>query len=545
MALSVACAKSMCTPTSPAEISPLKLGDVVANKYVVEGIVGSGGMGIVYCARHVQLNEKVALKFLRPEVAYLPGLRARFEREAQAAVRIRSEHIVRIFDVGTLRPDFAAEGPAEIPSAGHDRAAARAADVPADLPYIVMEFLDGCDLEDLLRMRGVLPAAEAAEYVAQACVGVADAHAAGVIHRDLRPSNLFLTHRPDGSPLVKVLDFGISKATSPAKDRTDLTWMDGILGSPKYISPEQARSARSADARADVWSLGVILHCLLAGEAPFSGKSTTELLSAILSAAPKPLSDARPDAPAELEAIVLKCVHKDVDQRTQSVAQLALALAPWVRPDTRALVERIAGAPPGIVRSLASLEHADLPLARAVESFGRTPSALDPSPAATATTVVGRMRAHWPRPKRSRIFAAAVGLSAALAFGATWLAHRPGAASGPEAASNASLVTARESSGATAATLAPEPAQPAPADIRLAPAGAGDFALAPTGAGAQPRASSISALPRVAPRVGPRKPPAVPTGPPLPATGKPFANLPAVVATAPASNFRSLIDERK
>lgn len=301
-----------------AERPPALPGDLVAGKYRIERMVAQGTTGLVFAAYHAKLGEKVALKFLRPELAYLPSLRARFECEARAAARLKGEHVVRILDVEAT---------------------------PDDLPCIVMEYLEGRDLKKLLATDGPMSIREAADCVAQACIGLAELHALGFVHRDLRPSNLFLTKRSDGSPLVKVLDFGISKTVSEGGERTDLTWMDRLQGCAKYISPEQARCAWRVDMRADVWSLGVILHELVTGELPFSGSSMGELLSAILGEAPKPLPRFAREHPAELENVISKCLEKDAAQRMPTVVQLGLALSPWVRSDTRVALSRLAGEP--------------------------------------------------------------------------------------------------------------------------------------------------------------------------------------------------------
>src|SRR5258708_8391192 len=183
--------------------APFRAGDVFAGKYVVDRVLGVGAMGVVVSASHAQLGEKVALKFLRAEVAQRADLVTRFLREARSAVRIKSEHVARIFDVGTT---------------------------DGGIPYIVMEYLEGLDLQQVLQAHGALSVGDAVEYVTQSCLAMAEAHATGIVHRDLKPSNLFLTHRTDGSPLVKVLDFGISKVMADATDRTDLTATNGILG---------------------------------------------------------------------------------------------------------------------------------------------------------------------------------------------------------------------------------------------------------------------------------------------------------------------------
>jgi eukaryotic-like serine/threonine-protein kinase len=290
---------------SPAGSLPA-VGDVLAQKYRVEGIAGRGGMGVVVAARHVQLGQAVAIKLLtlpqdedRRDEAI-----ARFLNEAQAAARLHSDHVVRIYDVGQL------EG---------------------GLPFMVMELLVGVDLAALLEQRGPLPEAEAADYVLQACAGVADAHEMGVVHRDLKPSNLFVTKRSDGLPLLKVLDFGISKQlTDPGSGQHVPTFTNTrtLMGSPNYMSPEQVRDARRVDARADVWALGVILQELVTNAPVFSGESFPGVCAAIVADPPTPVRALRPDVSAGLEAIIERCLQKDVAKRYQSVTELAAALSP-------------------------------------------------------------------------------------------------------------------------------------------------------------------------------------------------------------------------
>ncbi len=297
--------------------APVREGDVLAGKYCVERVIGQGGMGVVVSARHVQLGQHVALKFLLPPACEDPDAVARFLREAQAAVQIRSEHVARILDVGTL------EGGA---------------------PYMVMEFLSGSDLGHVLDKRGALPVDEALGYVLQACEALAEAHACGIVHRDLKPSNLFLAHRADGSPLVKVLDFGISKATGPTMGggpAAAITATAMVMGSPAYMSPEQVRSSKHVDARTDIWALGVVVHQLVSGRLPFEGTSVTEIMAMIVADAPTPLRAARPAAPAALEKVILGCLEKDPRKRIANVADLARALAPFAPPAAQLSVERI------------------------------------------------------------------------------------------------------------------------------------------------------------------------------------------------------------
>jgi tetratricopeptide (TPR) repeat protein/TolB-like protein len=301
-------------PPEPA-LTSVREGDVLSGKYRVEGVIGGGGMGVVFEATHLQLETKVAVKVLRPDAERRGVAVARLLREARASARIQGEHVVRVTDVGTLE---------------------------TGAPYIVMELLTGADLGVELRGRGLLAVDDAVEYVLHACEAVAQAHAAGIVHRDLKPSNLFLTRRADGSPCVKVLDFGIAKAQGgdEAGDDPSLTSSRAVLGSPMYMSPEQIRSAKTVDARTDVWSLGVILFELLTGERPFTGSSASSRLAAIAADAPVPLLRVRPDAPAGLEAVILRCLEKDVDRRTPSVAVLARALAPFAPSRAMGSIER-------------------------------------------------------------------------------------------------------------------------------------------------------------------------------------------------------------
>jgi eukaryotic-like serine/threonine-protein kinase len=294
--------------------APVKPGDLLADKYRVERVIGVGGMGVVVSAHHTQLEERVALKFLLPECLNNAEAVERFIREAKAAVRIRSEHIARIIDVGKL---------------------------DNNAPYMVMEYLEGADLANVVTERGGLPPQEAVDYVLQACEAIAEAHALGIVHRDLKPSNLFLTTYADGSPLVKVLDFGISKLLE-TEGVKGLTSTSATMGSPVYMSPEQIRSTKTVDARSDIWSLGVILFELLSGKPPFGGDGATGVLASILMDAPIPLKQAAPHVSADLAAVVASCLEKAVDNRPATVADLAFALLPFAGRNAKLSVERIA-----------------------------------------------------------------------------------------------------------------------------------------------------------------------------------------------------------
>lgn len=294
--------------------SPVNEGDILAGKYRVESILGEGGMGVVVAATHLALGQRVALKFLLPEASTQSETVARFLREAQAAVKIKGEHVARVTDVGTL---------------------------DSGLPFMVMEYLEGSDLGQVLDEHGPLSIEDAVDHVLQACEAVAEAHSVGVIHRDLKPANLFLTHRADGLPCVKVLDFGISKVT-PIAGSTSLgmTKTRDVIGSPFYMSPEQMRSSRTVDPRADIWSLGVILYELLTGELPFKGETVTEICAAVLQDPLPQLKSKRSDTPEALDWIINKCLARDPDQRFPTVADLAGALFPLATEHGRSSADR-------------------------------------------------------------------------------------------------------------------------------------------------------------------------------------------------------------
>jgi len=289
-------------PSQPGPSVPSP-GDVLRGKYRIERILGRGGMGVVALAHHLRLDHPVAIKVLKPNPTE-PHAAERFAREARAAARLHGEHVVRILDVD---------------------------DSESGLPFIVMEYLEGTDLEKFVKERGGLPVPEAVEYVLQACAGVAEAHAAGIVHRDLKPSNLFLVRRPDGSPCVKLVDFGISKPLE-ATDEMALTDTEWVVGSPMYMAPEQLRSARDVDLRTDVWALGLVIYRLLTGKHAFEAESRPAVILRIAAEAPTPLESLRPDVPPALVQIILRCLAKDRNARFARVEELAAALEPFAPP---------------------------------------------------------------------------------------------------------------------------------------------------------------------------------------------------------------------
>lgn len=297
---------------------------VLGGKYRLAEIIGVGGMGVVMAAEHVALRKPVAFKFLAPGKG---ANVARFVREARAAARIDSEHVVRVDDVGVL------EGGAV---------------------YMVIERLYGEDVGLYMQRVGPLPIAEAVLYIVQACDAVASAHAAGVIHRDLKPSNLFLAQRPDHTCTIKVLDFGISKLLgTESGDQVSLTRSGAMLGSPRYMPPEQIRNTKTVDERADLWSLGMVLYELLVGAAMYDAVTFPALCMAVVNDPAVPLRARRSDAPEGLEAVLLRCAQKDANLRFSSALELALALAPFGPPEAARITARMARrAPSGVTPTL-------------------------------------------------------------------------------------------------------------------------------------------------------------------------------------------------
>jgi eukaryotic-like serine/threonine-protein kinase len=324
---------------------PIVVGQVIAQKYRVDRFIGQGGMGVVVAGFHLELDQPVAIKFLVSESGLESEGAERFRREARAAAKIHSQHVARVFDIGLL---------------------------DERVPYMVMELLNGSDLEQEIERRGPLPVAEATGYVLQAIDAVAEAHSVGIVHRDLKPTNLFLAQRADGSRIVKVLDFGISKSLGSGRRReVALTRTAAFVGSPLYMSPEQMRSARDVDTRADVWALGAILYVMVTGQLPHPGSSLPEVCLAVMNTLPRPLKDFVPDAPDGLEPILMKCLAKEPSQRYASVAELAeqlLSFAPeWhlvVERATRLLggVSRPGSYPPSFARSSNPPEGSSEPL---------------------------------------------------------------------------------------------------------------------------------------------------------------------------------------
>jgi len=285
--------------TGRALLAELTVGSVIDGKYRVDEVLGRGAMGVVVAATHLQLGERVALKFLRyrSKAGVTDDFQSRFKREARVSAKLKNEHITRVIDVGVWQ---------------------------AHVPYMVMDHLTGTDLRQILKTSGQLPVATAIDYTVQLCEGIAEAHAHGVVHRDLKPSNLFVTRRPDGSELVKILDFGISKWSADETELDELTQTGVVLGSPKYMAPEQLFGSSEVDARADVWSIGAILYEMLSGRPPFDQPTFTKICAELSTdRPPEPFAAKRSDVPSELEAVVMRCFEREPSRRVHDVATLA------------------------------------------------------------------------------------------------------------------------------------------------------------------------------------------------------------------------------
>ncbi|XXX76369.1 serine/threonine-protein kinase [Sorangium sp. So ce134] len=299
------------------EIQGLEIGTLIAGKYRVDRLLDKGAMGAVVAATHMDLGELRAIKLLLPATAADPEMCERFLREARIAARLKSEHAVKVHDVGRL---------------------------PSGLHYMVMEFLDGRDLRVLRKKRGPLPIEEATLYVIQACDALAEAHALGLVHRDVKPANLFLTHTREGAPCIKVLDFGVSKVSEAASlGVSEMRTSTGqMLGTPHYMPPEQMRGQRDVDARADIWAVGSLLYVLLTGRYPMHARSV-QTVSLVLGGkfVPPPPSEVRRGLTPEIDPIIMRCLERDRDRRWPDLAELTQALGPFAPPAAQPLVERI------------------------------------------------------------------------------------------------------------------------------------------------------------------------------------------------------------
>lgn len=445
--------------------------DTVAGKYLIGRTLGEGGMGVVVAARHLELDQMVAIKFLRAEIAQQGSSAERFRREARAAVKIRSEHVCRMLDVGTLE---------------------------SGVPYLVMEYLEGCDLSDEVARRGRLPIEEAIDYVLQACEALAEAHAAGIVHRDLKPGNLFLEVRRDGTRSIKVLDFGVSKSLMEAAGQLRLTQTASLIGSPLYMSPEQLDAAKDVDPRADIWALATILFELIAGRTPFYAETIPQLVHAVMASSPPSFATLGVSVPPELENVILHSLSKERTERHQNVADLARALAPFGPPHSIVSVLRTER----VLKSTGSTSN-QVPLASAASGAWRTPEpthdetgtskTLDvstlPTPA-TGATLAPRDPSDEKQRKRRRALIALLAVASVGGLVALVPLLRRSSAAATQPAGRSTEVGAANATPLPAVPAALPPAQAAEPPIETSSAAAEPGP--PPGVSAVPGASSVA-----------------------------------------------------
>jgi serine/threonine protein kinase len=398
-------------------------GDTVGGRYVVEEVLGKGGMGVVVAARHEPLGHRVAMKLMSRTVAANAEALERFSREARVIASLESDHVVRVTDFG----------------------------MHAGAPYMVMELLTGRDLRAELALREKLPVAEAVDYVIEACDGLFAAHDKGVVHRDVKLANLFLTTKVDGQRVIKVLDFGISKLQSEAAEDVELTRTQSTLGSPMYMSPEQIRDARRVDPRTDVWSLGIVLYKLVSGRAPFEGQSANALSAAISADAPPPLLE----VPAKLNGIILRCLEKTPARRMPSVTALARELALFASDRGREVAKQLGTRAENEDSLSLSTTHASISPALPLEETA--------GPSVLEATLPDR-----PRRSRSWLFGGALGTL--LVVGALFVWMKRGEERPPTPSSDvAPVVTSAANPPAPSASSSEPEVTPAPVATGVEP----------------------------------------------------------------------------
>jgi len=408
----------------------LRAGAILAGKYRVDRVLGEGGMGVVLAAHHLHLDERVAIKTLLPEMLQHSDAVARFLREARAAVKIKSEHVARVSDVGTL-----------------DNGA----------PYMVMEYLEGEDLAQRVASQGPLAIEQAVEFILQASEALAEAHAAGIVHRDLKPANLFCVRRADGLLSIKVLDFGISKMGVLGGSGVDMgmTKTTAVMGSPYYMSPEQMLSAKNADAQSDIWSMGAVLFELLSGRVPFPAETLPELVLKVSNTPAPDVRQLRPEVPEGLRAVVARALQRDKAQRYLSVAELALDLCEFgPAKRARASAERI----------VRVLESAGQSTSRRARSLGSDAPALPKVIGAGTLAPLGQTAPWTNKPRRGAFYAAAIAALLAVGGFAIFVILNKGTDEAPQA------LVANPLPGPKPPQPEPKPPEPKPPEPEVVPA---------------------------------------------------------------------------
>ncbi|HSO38686.1 MAG TPA: serine/threonine-protein kinase [Labilithrix sp.] len=496
----------------------LKVGDLLAGKYRVERILGEGGMGVVVAAHHELLDQHVAVKLLYQDIADREA-QSRLLLEARACAKLQSEHVARVVDV-----DTGADG----------------------LPFIVMELLEGADLCQIADARGALPRWLVVDYILQALEGLAHAHSRGIVHRDLKPSNLFLANRPDGTQIIKILDFGISKSTDPVVDgpgerkkAMQLTGGRAVLGSPPYMSPEQVRSPKTVDSRTDIWSLGIVMYELLTNSMPFGGDEMNETFAQILEREPQPIRQIVNGVPEGLERIVMRCLAKNRDGRFADVSELARALVvygsgTWMQSADRvqATMTRIheeVASGPRLKGNSQSVDRSIIP-----SSPGRRLDSMQPELTGTASTVQGRFNVLGSRTKNLLALSGVISVAAVIVFaGTAFQRSRAQPALDPPVAASSDLPPDNSGTpvpamaGGAAAGVVTAAVHMAGAENESPPAGVQNGVAIPQGT---VLSASPSGLPASASAAARR--PAVPSRP-APATAAPPRKPPGGAATLP------------
>ena len=438
-------------------------GEVLDGKYRVEHLLGEGGMGAVARATHILRRAPVALKFMSGAVLSMPGAVERFVNEGVAASQIDSDHVVKVFDVGRL---------------------------PSGAPYLVMELLEGCDLGQLLEREGpALPVTRAVHFVIQALRALQTAHVAGIVHRDMKPSNCFVIDKDGEADFVKLVDFGISKVR--AEDgQAHLTRTNSALGTPLYMSPEQARSPRDVDHRTDLYSVGAILYEMLAGRTPYTSDTGefTEILFKIFTTEPEPIASLRPDLPDGLAAVVHRALERERDDRFASANDMAEALAPYADERSHQVLARLRAGRRSQTPGRSSTVTPVVEAARATpsEATARTHvsdgDALRPASTAVGVTRESSVTPPQPRARSAGLVVAIAGVVvAAIAGTSLMLVHRgetapasavaaPGTPPAPPPPPPSAMAVPPPAPPATAVVLAPEStaAEPPPSAAHAA-----------------------------------------------------------------------------
>ena len=421
---------------------PIRVGEVLGDKYRIDRLIAKSGMGIVYVATHLDIEQPVAIKFLL-ESRKDPQAMARFKREARAMGRVRNDHAVRVLDVDEL---------------------------DADTPYIVMEYLEGRDLHSLMREIGKLPLAFTCDLLLQSCEALAAAHAEGVVHRDLKPSNIFVVPEPDGTAHVKVIDFGIAKLRGEIDRGEAVTHTSTLVGSPRYMSPEQVASSAEIDHRADVWALGVILQEMLTGQRCFEAQGVGPLLIAIATQPHRSILSVMPDAPPGIVEALERALQKNPALRTPDVLAFAESLARFT-PTGPVRIARI--------RQVASRGSGEV-------HPGKLSLEVPSSPDLSAAAGVAETTQSTPRPRIGGVWiliaAGAIAFSLAAIVGAVLMVTRP-AAPAPPPPPALVVTTSQTPTATTPATTA----APSPPEASAKPTTTGSLHAAPT---TKPKASA-------------------------------------------------------